>query len=221
MRSTLRTSLIATSLTVLCGATAHAQFRTYYHVGNWDAFSGQGTDGKWVCGVGTTNPTDNRSFSIRFIIDGDSVLFEAKKPTWSIPANTQLPVVMQVGLNTPWNMQAGGDGQTIQWTMDRGTMQTFDQQFRAASSMTLSFPTGNEPPWTVSLGGSTAISNAFGRCVTDLTTRYGAAPSAPAPAPSAPTQPFGQSSTQPGAPAPAPDGTQPTQPTQPGAPPPR
>ena len=50
-------------------------------------------------------------------------------------------------------------------------MQTFDAQFRRAGSMTVSFPSGNEPPWTIGLNGSTAISNAFGRCVTDLTPR--------------------------------------------------
>ena len=64
--------------------------------------------------------------------------------------------------------------------------------------MTVSFPSGNEPPWTIGLNGSTAISNAFGRCVTDLTQRAGSQQSAPAP--TGPTQPFGQPPTQPTAP---------------------
>jgi hypothetical protein len=77
-------------------------------------------------------------------------------------------------------------------------MQTFDEQFRRGSSMTLSFPGGNEPPWTIGLNGSTAISNAFGRCVTELTTRANVqAPPASAPANQGPTQPFGQAPTQP------------------------
>jgi hypothetical protein len=75
-------------------------------------------------------------------------------------------------------------------------MQTFDAQFRQARSMTIAFPSGNEPPWTVGLNGSTAISNAFGRCVTDLTQRA-AAQQQPAAAPAGPTQPFGQPLTQP------------------------
>jgi len=211
MRSLVRAGLAAFAITGLSGATAHAQFRTYYHMGAWDAFSGQGSDGKTVCGVGTTNPADNRSMSIRFVIGGEDVLFEVKKATWSIPSGTKLVVVMQVGANVPWTEQANGDGQTISWTMDRGTMQAFDQQFRAAGSMTLSFPTGNEPPWPMSLTGSMAISNAFGRCVTDLTAQQ-----APPAAPAGPTQPFGQVPTQPYAPAPGqptpgPDTTQPTQ----------
>ena len=83
----------------------------YYHVGSWDAFSGQGTDGKTVCGVGSTNPVDNRSFSLRFPIGGDTVMFQAKKPSWNIPADTQIPVVVQIGLDAPWNVQATGNGQ--------------------------------------------------------------------------------------------------------------
>ena len=98
-------------------------------------------------------------------------------------------------------------------------MQTFDQQFRAAGSMTLSFPSGNEPPWTMGLTGSMAISNAFGRCVTDLTAQQGAAH--PAAAPAAPTQPYGQTPTQPFKQAPASESPQPTQPTQPTQPAPR
>ena len=128
-----------------------------------------GTDGKPVCGIGSTNPVDNRSFSLRFAIGGDSVAFQAKKPNWSIPAGAQLPVVVQIGLDTPWNLQGMGNGQVVEWSLDRIAVQTFDAQFRRAGSMTVSFPSGNEPPWTVGLNGSTAISNAFGRCVTDMT----------------------------------------------------
>jgi hypothetical protein len=158
-----------------------------------------------VCGIGTTNPADNRAFSARFPAGGDAVTFQAKKPTWSIPAGTQLPVVVQVGLNTPWNLQGTGNGQVVEWLLDREAIQAFDAQFRRAGSMTISFPTGNEPPWTVALNGSTAISNAFGRCVTDLTQRAGA--QQPAAGPSGATQPFGQAPAQPVT-------QEPTQPTQ-------
>jgi hypothetical protein len=212
MQFQLRMSLAAAAITILCGGTAVAQMRTYYHVGSWDAFSGLDPSGKEVCGVGSTNPLDNRSFSIRFTVSGNDVLFEVKKPNWNIPSDTQLPVVMQIGLNTPWNVRGGGDGQLIEWTMDRNSMQAFDQQFRGATSMTLSFPNGNEPPWTIALNGSMAISNAFGRCVTDMSARQAASqPAAPPPV----TQPYGQGPTQPFAPTQAPAGQEPTQPTQP------
>jgi hypothetical protein len=142
---------------------------------------------------------DSRSLSLRFSIGGDSVLFQAKKPNWNIPSGTPIPVVLQIGLDAPWNFQASGNGQVVEWPLDRSSMQSFDAQFRRAASMTVSFPSGNEPPWKMALNGSTAISNAFGRCVTDLAQRT--APQA------APSQPFSQSPTQPFAQEPQPSAT--------------
>ena len=219
MRSGISTGLAALLLVGLGGGSATADMKVYYHVGSWDAFSGQDADGSSVCGVGSTNPTDKRAFSIRFKIGGDTVSFQLKKPGWEIPANTQIPVVMQLGLDAPWTMQGNGNGQNVDWTMDRDAMRTFDDQFRRGSSMTFSFPNGNEAPWLIGLNGSTAASNAFGRCVTDLTARS-SAPAAAAAAPQGPTQPYGQTPSQPysNAPAqPAPEAA-PAPNTQPGAP---
>ena len=197
MRRTPRALLMAAIVTTLSGTSAMAEVSVYYHTGSWDAFTGTAANGKLVCGIGSTNPTDNRSISMRFEIDGDTVQFHAKKPTWNIPPNTPISVVLQIGLESPWSMQGIGNGQMVEWTLERTSMPIFDAQFRRAGSMTLSFPSGNEPPWTVGLNGSTAISNAFGRCVTDLTRR-----SSTQSAPPGPTQPFGQ--VQPDATEPAP-----------------
>src|SRR5215831_11666350 len=97
-------------LTVLCAGAASAEMSVYYRAGSWDAFSGPGAAGRPVCGIGSTNPTDNRSFSLRFEVGGDTVTFEAKKPTWNIPNGTSIPVVMQIGLDTPWTLQGVGNG---------------------------------------------------------------------------------------------------------------
>jgi hypothetical protein len=179
----------------LAPAAAVAQMQTYYHAGAWDAFSGRGDTGGAVCGIGSTNPTDDRRLSIRFDIGGTDTAFSASKPDWSIPPNTHITVVMQIGLNTPWTMQAIGHEHRIDWTLDPNAIQTFDRQFRGASSMTLTFPDGNEPPWMLSLAGSAAISDTFGRCVRDLTQQVQAAqsqgqPPANGAAPQGPTQPF-------------------------------
>ena len=224
MRVLRQASIAASLFTILCAGTASAEMTVYYRAGGWDAFNGPGDNGKPVCGVGIVNPVDNRSFSLRFQIGGDTMTFQAKKPTWNIPDGTQMPVVMQIGLDTPWNLQGVGKGQVVEWALDRTTVQNFDAQFRRAGSMTLTYPTGNEPPWTIGLNGSTAISNALGRCVTDLTQRAQAQsqqPANPAANPAAdqtPTQPYGQAVGQP---AIAPAATQsvtapaPTQPVTP------
>jgi hypothetical protein len=117
-------------------------------------------------------------------------------------------------------MQGDGNGQNVDWTMDRDGMRTFDDQFRRGSSMTFSFPNGNEAPWLIGLNGSTAASNAFGRCVTDMTARSSAPAPAAAAAPQGPTQPYGQTPSQPYSNAPAQSAPEaaPAPNTQPGAP---
>lgn len=171
----------------LPAARAH-DITIYFHAGSWDAFSGHTDHGQDFCGIGTTNQTDWRGFSIRFTIGGDAVEFVASKPNWSIPAGIHMTVMMQVGTDPPWTEQAEGNGHRLHWSMDQTAVQLFDAQFRRGATMTLSFPDGNEPMWTLSLGGSTAVDNTFGRCITDLTQR--GQERAPANGPP-PTQPFG------------------------------
>ncbi|HUN41399.1 MAG TPA: hypothetical protein VMU81_13995 [Acetobacteraceae bacterium] len=207
--------LSAAAMAACLAVPARADVTVYYHAGGWDAFDGQDDHGQAFCGIGSRNPVDGRTFSVRFLIGGNGVNFIASKPGWNIPDHTDIPVVVQVGLERPWTEQASGGGQSVQWTLDRGPFQSFDAQFRHASSMTLTFPSGNEPAWIISLSGSTAISNAMGRCVTSMTQRAGAPPPGPAAAgPQSATQPFGaQAGPQPSA-APAPVQTEPTQPNQ-------
>jgi hypothetical protein len=186
-------SRLTALVVALSPAAAAAQMQTYFHAGPWDAFSGRGNNGGAVCGMGNTDPTDNRRLSLRFDIGGADTTFSASKPNWSIPDSTRISVVVQVGLNTPWILQATGSGDSIGWTLDQSGMQAFDRQFRGSSSMTVTFPDGNEPPWRLSLAGSTAISETFARCVRDLTRQVQAAqpPANAAPQPPGATQPFG------------------------------
>jgi hypothetical protein len=197
----LRLPLLAVALAAGLALPARADVNVYYHVGVWDAFDGQGDNGQPLCGIGSRNASDGRAFSLRFPIGGDDVTFTATKPGWNIPNNTQIPVVVQIGLQQPWTEQAVGSGNRVEWTLDRSDIQTFDAQFRRATSMTVTFPSGNEPPWVISLSGSTAASNAMGRCVTDLTRRANAA------APAATSAPANQTATQPFAAAPAEQGS--------------
>lgn len=185
-------------LALAIATPAYAELTVDNRYGGWDVFHGAGTDGRQVCGIGTTNPTDGRAFSLRFAAGDDAITFIADKPSWNIPEGTQLPVVMQVGLDQPWTEQGTGHADRLIWSMPRATVPVFDAQFRRASSMTLTFPAGNEQPWVVSLHGSSAASDAMGRCVTALT--QSSAPAAPA-APAGTTQPFG---TSPAASSPAP-----------------
>jgi hypothetical protein len=190
---------------------ARADTTIYYHSGSWDAFESTTAGGQPVCGIGSHNLADGSSLALRFELGGTNVTFTASKPGWQIPEGTTLPVVMQVGLSEPWTEQAIGNGDRVEWSLDTNTMQTFDAQFRSASSMTLTFPSGTEPPWVIGLHGSSAISTAMGRCITDLRRRANTA--AP---PQSATQPFEAAPAAPGTPA---TPSAPANPAAPAAPP--
>jgi len=236
-----RTFIAALPLAVLLGAApGRAAPNVYYHAGAWHAFTDKDDQGAAICGIATENPTDGRNLTLTYTIGGSDLTFTADKPSWTIPDNTILEVDMQIDRNQSWQAQASGHGTEMQWVVSASEIRTFDTQFRNGTALTVTFPSGNEPQWSLSLRGSTAASATLWRCVQDLTDRAKAnapntpsasAPSSNAPSSSAPTsntapatQPFGQAPTQPvtppstqtstpaaGAPAPANEAaTQPT-----------
>jgi hypothetical protein len=101
---------------------------------------------------------------------------------------------IRVGASPYFSAYGVGGAHAISWSLSEGEAGTFEQAFRDGSNMTVSFPSGNEPPWRVLLAGSTAVDKTFRRCIRDYTAR------AAATAPQPPTQPFGQPATQPFAP---------------------
>jgi hypothetical protein len=207
----MRAILGGVAATMLVAGTAGAATAIYYHSGIWNAFSGTDAENQVVCGIGTENTADGRSLELSFVIGGNALDFQATKPSWSIPDGTQVPVVMQIDGSQSWNEQATGHGTSLLWSMPRSDTPAFRQQFRRASSMTLSFPSGNEPPWTISLVGSTGADNTFVVCIRDQTQRLQAQQ------PAAPTQPFGQGGTSSGPTQPFGSGTGNVAPTRPNA----
>ena len=205
----IRTTALAVPLVLAFGARPGAADPVvYYHAGAWHAFTDKTSDGKDICGIATTNPNDEREFALTYLIGGENLTFRATKQSWTVPDGTQLNVSMQIDQNTPWPAEALGHGSSIEWAVGAASVQAFDGLFRAGSTLTLTFPSGNEPPWTLSLAGSTASSQTLWRCVQDMSVRdHVVTPASNTPPPTQPYAPPTTSDTQPGA--------APTQPTQP------
>lgn len=179
------------AMILACVATpAWAELTVYGHTGAWDMFRGTGLDGRQVCGIGNNNKTAGRAFSLRYMQGGDGLVFVAAKSSWHIPEGARLPVVMQIGRNVPWSERAVGHGDKLEWAIGRDQVQSFDSQFRQASALTLSFPAGNEQPWTISLSGSSAASTEMGRCITVMLQAAPPPGAGAPPPPPGPTQPF-------------------------------
>ncbi len=213
-------TLAALPLAVLLSAApGRAAPTVYYHAGAWHAFTDKDDQGTAVCGIGTENTSDGRTLSLTYTIGSSDLTFTAAKPSWTIPEGTILEADMQIDRNEPWQAQGNGHGTSLGWVVSASEIRAFDTQFRNGSTLTVTFPSGNEPPWTLSLSGSTAASATLRRCVQDLTDRAkAAAPASNAPPSNAPaTQPFGQAPTQPYTPpaaqSAAPATGTPTQPT--------
>ncbi len=197
----VRAIAVSVPLAMLLGAAAGLADPTiYYREGSWHAFTDKDAQGKAICGIGTQNQADGRALTLTYTIGGTDLMLHATKPGWTVPDGTALNVSLQIDSNPALTAGAVGHGATVEWAIGAAAIVSFDAQFRAGSTMTVSFPSGNEAPWTLSLIGSTAASGTLWRCVHDL--NDGAGP--PNSAASAPvsTQPFGQAPTQPFTPAP-------------------
>ncbi len=196
------TLIAAIPTAVLLGAApARAAPDVYYHAGAWHAFTDKDAEGAAVCGIGTENLSDGRTVRMTYPVGGSDLTVRAEKPGWSIPDNTMLQANMQIDQGEPWQAQATGNGTTVGWVIAAASIRSFDTEFRNGHTMVVSFPSGNEAPWTLSLAGSTAASATLWRCVQDLSDRaHVTNPASNAPPP---TQPFGQAPTQPFTPAPA------------------
>jgi hypothetical protein len=202
----VRAIAVSVPLAMLLGAAPGLADPTiYYRVGNWHAFTDKDAQGIAVCGIGTESQADGRALTLTYTIGGTDLMLHAAKPGWAIPDGTALDVSEQIDSNPSWTAGAVGHGTTVEWAIGAAAIVSFDAQFRAGSTMTVSFPSGNETPWTLSLSGSSAASGTLWRCVQELSAKARA---------SASTQPFGQAPTQPFTPAPpqpqAPPGPTPT-----------
>jgi hypothetical protein len=205
----MRTLAAAAPLAVLLLATpGRAAPTVYYHAGAWHAFTDKDEQGAGVCGIATENQSDGRNLTLTYTIGGTDLTFTAAKPSWNIPEGSILEANMQIDGNPAWQAQGTGHGTTLVWVVGAADVRNFNTQLRNGSTMTLTFPSGNEPPWSLSLRGSSAASATLWRCVQDLTDRAKAAgtyKASSAPTGNAPgTQPYGQAPTQPYAPPAAP-----------------
>lgn len=193
-------------LLALLGATpGRADPTVYYHAGAWHAFTDKDAAGRAICGIGTDKPADGRTLLLTYTVGGSDLTIAADKSTWNIPDGTALQISLQVDQNPPAPAQAAGHGTSVGWVVPAASIRAFDTQFRNGGVMTITFPSGNEAPWTLSLAGSSAASATLWRCVQDLSDR--AHITSPVSNMPPPTQPFGQAPTQPYTPA-APTPTQ-------------
>jgi hypothetical protein len=189
-------------LCLVVGAAA-AQTRTIGVFGAWEAFGGTTRDDRPVCGV-SSSFQDGRYFGIKYWQGQDRFTVQLIKPSWQIPAGTRIPVAVQFDQQGAWTATASGfpatssAGAFVEFTVPFARLDNFLREFRFASTASVTFQSGNEPMWRLSLNGSNAASTAMDDCVRRMgggavagkgggpTQPFGSGPSQPFAAPSAP-----------------------------------
>jgi hypothetical protein len=188
----LRSMALAAALALAAGG-ALAQTRTIGTFGAWEAFGGTTNDGRPVCGV-STSWQDGRYFGIKYWQGREYFTVQLIKPNWQIPQGTRIPVSLQFDQQGPWTATASGfpatttAGAFVEFTVPFGRLENFLREFRLASSAVMSFRSGTEPAWRLTLSGSNAASQAMNDCVRRM--GGGGAGAGKAGPSGAPTQPF-------------------------------
>jgi hypothetical protein len=172
---------------------AKAQTRTIAQAGGWAAFGGTIERSQTpTCGVDARHDQTGRHFLLQYFHNiPDALEVRVVKDTWAIPADSEIPVRMQIDSNPVWTATAVGEGRHVRFNIPLRNLDRFETQFRRGINMTLQFVGGSEPVWTFTLVGTNAVMNAFTQCLNVVI--GSAAPTQPVPSqprPTRPTQPF-------------------------------
>lgn len=184
---------------VLLTATmaAHAEVRPLFASGLWSAYGGQADDQRPVCGI-ATNGAEGRRVAIEQSAGETGLEILLEKPSWAIPDNTPIEVMLQIDGNAALPIRATGSATRVMIRMPFENSVPFMRGLRHGQQIRVYFPNGNETVWTGGLRGSSAVIDAFNDCRANL---MPAVPTQPfrgesGPGPSAPTQPFGTPAPQ-------------------------
>jgi hypothetical protein len=189
--------LLASLAFLAVTSLARAEIRIFDRFGAWEVFWGTDNQGQPTCAVGTTIPgPGSRTVLVQYFIGQDFLHMRLMRIGWAIPHNAEIRVVSIIGRQT-WNARAIGEGNRLVWFITGSTMREWEHAFRTGSTMEIHFLTGNEPPWIISLAGSSAALNSMVICIQTLSSMGGNTP------PNWSTQPFN-----------IPKSTHPTSPTE-------
>lgn len=171
---------------------AQGEVRTLMTAGLWSAYAASADDQRAACGISTTGP-DGRRLAIEQSSGDTGLDVILDKTSWAIPDNTAIEIVVQVDNGAGVPLHATGSGTRVLAHMAFDASVGFMQGIRHGRQVRIFFPSGNEPPWTGGLQGSSAAINGFNDCRGNFPPASATQPFRPeaTPTPASPTQPFG------------------------------
>jgi hypothetical protein len=173
MISWIRSGFAGAALMVAAVATpAMADTKVFAKSGIWEAYSGTSDDSTKVCGILASG--GGRWFGFKYFAGDSEFTVQMSKDTWEIPKGTKVSVALTFDDDTPWKAQAtsfkmsdGDDG--LQFGIPFKQATNFLQEFQAADSMTVEFPSQKAlKAWEADMKGSHTIVEQFGKCLQRL-----------------------------------------------------
>lgn len=195
---------VGAALSIASASAGKADFKVIYHHGAWTTLSGVSSDDTPMCVVADTGR--NWFFAYKYEAGYNFIMGQLFKKSWSIPKGTQIPITIRVDNYGPWTVNGNGNGSEILWQIRGDAISKFTAQFKIGEQLTITFETGNEPPWHLSLDGSYGATDTMVSCIRNVRSSLGG-----------PSQPYSAAPSQPFTPAPSQPYAAPTQPDSPGS----
>ena len=159
---------IAMALAVcLAAATAYADTKTLAEAGTWEAFGGTTTQGRPVCGI--SQEVGGRYFGLKLYSGGETFTIQLGTKEWKLDDKAKIKVVLRFDAHNPWNATGTAfhfeDGDSgLQFNVSKSEVTQFMSEFRASAKLRLEFVGSNLADWSLSLAGTSAVSDAFLTC---------------------------------------------------------
>lgn len=153
-------NFIVTAVTIvgleLAGSSPAGAAETIGQHGYWTAILDTGRDGQGICGVRTqmTNGAE-----LRLVVIGDEVHLVAYDPTWTMPADGEARVAINVDGEVYNGKAVAADARTL---VVHNLTADFVEDFLNGLTMEANFGGAR---WTVSLVGSSRAAIGMGGCV--------------------------------------------------------
>jgi clan AA aspartic protease (TIGR02281 family) len=149
-----------------------------------------------VCMMADIDQSNGGSIGLAVASDDSYFTLRMFKPTWKIPTTVpNFPVSINFRDGKGWPAATAyplDSGNAAGVPIEQTAIHDFIRELTADNSVTVSFSKGTEPPWTFSLTGATAVSDAFFKCTEQVNPKVAAQLT-----PTTDTQPFAQPSTAP------------------------
>ncbi len=156
----------------LTASIAAADVRTLAQVGAWEAFGGTTSNGRQMCGLSTAG--SGKFFSIKYFYGDDTFTIQMGSDGWNIANGAKQKLTMRFDGNPPWGATATGFHFStrqagLEVTVSNKQLSAFMTEFRASNELRMNFEGSNVNGWWVSLAGTNAVSQVFGRCIVVIT----------------------------------------------------